>query len=563
MLREVIVGLLARNPDLEPRDVLVMCPDIETFAPLISATFGPTDEDEGAAHPVHPGRRLRVRLADRALRQANPLLAVAARLLELAEARLTTAQVLDLVAMPPVRHRFRFDENDLERLRDLVAHSGIRWGLDPEHRSRFGLGSIRPNTWAAGLDRLLLGVAMAEDGSGWLGTGLPVDDVDSSDVDLVGRLAEAVDRLAATLTALAGEHALSDWLDAIGSGLESLTDVSDADAWQRSQVRAELADVAAAANAGTGLNRQLSISDIRAVLGERLVGRPTRANFRTGDLTMCTMVPMRSVPHRVMCVLGLDDGVFPRGGDTDGDDVLARDPCAGERDVRSEDRQLLLDAVMSASDTLVLVYSGADERTNASRPSAVPLEELLDTIDATVRTADGAAARTQIVVHHPLQPFSRPQLHRRRPRRARPVQLRSSRAGRSGRRRRSTPRRTAIPVHPAARPLGESAIDMEELRVFIEHPVRAFLRQRLGVGTVTAGEDPADGLPVQLNGLESWAVGDRLLRFRLAGVDTGSVRAGGVAAGSGAARNVGRTALTRVDRRGRTARRISRPADGR
>ena len=53
-------------------------------------------------------------------------------------------------------------------------------------------------------------------------------------------------------------------------------------------------------------------AEVRALLADRLAGRPTRANFRTGTLTMCTMVPMRSVPHRVVCLLGLDDGVFPR-----------------------------------------------------------------------------------------------------------------------------------------------------------------------------------------------------------------------------------------------------------
>ena len=110
---------------------------------------------------------------------------------------MTASQVLDLVASPPVRRRFRLDDDDLERLRDLVAHSGVRWGLDAEHRARFRLGGVRPNTWAAGLDRILLGVAMAEDDQCWLGTALPLDDVDSSDIDLVGRLAELVDRLAA------------------------------------------------------------------------------------------------------------------------------------------------------------------------------------------------------------------------------------------------------------------------------------------------------------------------------------------------------------------------------
>src|SRR6201999_3397532 len=99
-------------------------------------------------------------------------------------------------------------------------------------------------------------------------------------------------------------------------------------------------------------------------------GRPTRANFRTGNLTACTLVPMRSVPHRVVCLLGLDDGVFPRKAPRDGDDLTLIEPHIGERDPRSEDRQLLLDALLAAQDKLIITYAGRDERTNAERPPA-------------------------------------------------------------------------------------------------------------------------------------------------------------------------------------------------
>ncbi|HEX8630174.1 MAG TPA: exodeoxyribonuclease V subunit gamma [Catenuloplanes sp.] len=514
VLREVVLGLLAEHPDLEARDVLVMCPDIETFAPLITASFG-----LGGAGPGHPGHRIRVRLADRALRQVNPLLGVVARLLELADSRLTAAQVLDFVAAAPVRRRFRFDDDDLERLRDLVTRSGVRWGLDAEHRSRFQLAAIRPNTWAAGLDRIMLGVAMSEDDDHcWIDTALPLDDVDSGDADLVGRLAEVVDRLGTVLVALAGEHPLTGWLAVLTSGVDALTAVSDGDAWQAAQVRAELADVAATA-AGPAADVRLGLADLRSLLGDRLRGRPTRANFRTGELTMCTMVPMRSVPHRVVCVLGLDDGVFPRSTVPDGDDVLARDPCVGERDPRSEDRQLLLDAVLAATGHLVLVYSGADQRTNARRPPAVPLGELLDTIDAAVRTADGSAPRDRVVVRHPLQTFD----------------TRNFTAGALGVRGAFSFDRAALAgavvaggVRDDERPFlavtlppvaGDAPVQLDDLRRFLEHPVRAFLRRRLGLAFFTDDEDPQDALPIELDNLAAWAVGDRLLRARLAGAE--------------------------------------------
>jgi exodeoxyribonuclease V gamma subunit len=497
VLREVILGLLAADDTLEPRDVLVMCPDIETFAPLISASFG-----LGAALPPgtgHPAHRLRVRLADRALRQVNPLFGVAGRLLALADSRATAAEVLDLIAEPPVRRRFALDDDDLDRLRDLVVRSGVRWGLDPEHRARYRL-EVRPNTWTAGLDRILLGVTMSEDELCWLGTALPLDDVDSTDVDLAGRLAEIVDRLTATLTALGGEAPLAGWLDAILDGVGGLTDVSDADAWQRSRFEAELAEV----RAGAGEHADtvpLGLADIGALLEERLGGHPTRANFRTGDLTMCTMVPMRSVPHRVVCVLGLDDDSFPRASGRDGDDVLGRTPCAGERDPRSEDRQLLLDAVTAATEHLVLLYSGADERTNASRPPAVPLAEIVDVLKVRV-------------TRHPLQAFDARDFDRAAPFSFDAQARRAAEAGTGPRH--DDPRFLDTPL---PEPVLEEVVRLDDLRHFLDDPVGAFLRRRLGISFFADDEDPADGLPVELDELEKWGVGDRLLRARLGGAE--------------------------------------------
>ena len=187
MLRDVILGLLAADPTLEPRDILVMCPDIETFAPLISATFGVgaelLDEDGAERGPVSPASLLRVRLADRSLRQTNPVMSVAATLLELVDGRMTASEVLDLAAAAPVRRRFGFDDDDLGRLTEWVTEAQVRWGLDAAHRAAFKLEAFGQNTWEAGLDRLLLGVAMAEGpasgdaaaqpgGGGWVGLAL-------------------------------------------------------------------------------------------------------------------------------------------------------------------------------------------------------------------------------------------------------------------------------------------------------------------------------------------------------------------------------------------------------
>ncbi|MGA8210945.1 MAG: exodeoxyribonuclease V subunit gamma, partial [Nocardioidaceae bacterium] len=402
VLREVLVGLLQDDPTLEPRDILVMCPDVEAYAPLIQSAFGLADLP-GVRHG-HPGHRLRLRLADRALSSTNPLLALGATLAELAGGRVTATEVLDLAAAEPVRRRFAFADDDLATLALWVEQAAVRWGLDAHHREGYGL-RLPDNTWEAGLDRILLGVAMAQhepEGFQHLGDALPVDGVSSQDVDLAGRFAELVDRLRSFVERTVAARTVGHWVAALAHGVEQLADVPPREAWQQTQFDRELArimDSASgagasapedAAGAPSGGETPLLLADVRHLLAHRLGGRPTRSNFRTGTLTVCTMVPMRSVPHRVVCLLGLDDGVFPRAGSVDGDDVLARRPMTGERDVRSEDRQLFLDAIVAARDTLVVTYTGANEQTGAPRPPAVPVGELLDTLDRTA-TAPAAA----------------------------------------------------------------------------------------------------------------------------------------------------------------------------
>ncbi|WP_203337499.1 exodeoxyribonuclease V subunit gamma [Nocardioides limicola] len=507
VLREVLVGLMQDQPDLEPRDIVVMCPDIESYAPLIQSAFGlaPADTDGWAGHPGH---RLRLRLADRSLRATNPLLAVAGHLLTLAAGRATAAEVLDLAGAAPCRMRFSFDDDGLERLHDWVDRAAVRWGLSAELTlTRYGLGQYGGNTFAAGLERILAGVALSDDERRPLGRAVPVDDIGSDELDLAGDFAEFLDRLERCLAALAQSRSVADWLAALRDGVRALTRVAAADAWQLPQLERELAGIGAAAqNAPT----ELSLPDVRAMLEQRLAGRPTRANFRTGAITVATLTPMRSIPHRVVCLLGLDDQVFPRGTLADGDDVLLRRPMTGERDRRGEDRQLLLDAILAAREHLVVTYSGADERSGAERPPAVPLAELLAALDRT--TADPVAGR--VLTRHPLQ------AHDRRNFAGRSFDA-AARDGAAAAAAERTPPPELLAAPLTALPAAD--VTVEELRAFLTHPVRTFFKERLDVGAPLTHNELPDAIPIELDHLATWQIGDRLLAELLAGGEPGAL----------------------------------------
>lgn len=508
VLREVLLGLLADDPTLEPRDILVMCPDIETYAPLIAADFGLGDVVRG----VHPAHRLRVRLADRSLLQTNPLLGVASQLLMLAGSRATASEVLSLAQAAPVRARFSFADDDLESITAWVRQANIRWGFDQDHRKPFGVDFVH-NTWRFGIDRVLAGVALSEASHAWIDSTLPLDDVGSNRVELAGRLAEFIDRLKRTVDSLTGTRPLREWLAAIVDGITALTRTDEDDAWQTNQMQREFGEVLR--TAGPRADTVLRLPDICALLQRHLARRPTRANFRTGTLTVCTMVPMRSVPHRVVCLVGLDDGVFPRIGHMDGDDVLARQPMTGERDIRSEDRQLLLDAICAATDTLVITYTGANEYSGQRKPPAVPLAELLDALNATATTTTGQVL-SRVLVEHPLQPFDVRNVERARlvpdvPFSFDPTVLRAARAATG--RRAERPKFIAGPL-PAPPP---DDIVLDDLIAFFRDPVKGFFRA-LEYTLPWDVDGVEDSMPVDIDALEEWAVGERMLNDILGGM---------------------------------------------
>ncbi|WP_079576009.1 exodeoxyribonuclease V subunit gamma [Krasilnikoviella flava] len=545
VLREVLTGLFAADPTLEPRDVIVMCPDVESFAPLVTATFGAAPD---GVTQVHPGQRLRVSLADRGPGVVNPVLGMLATLLRLADGRVTASEVLDLATTEPVRRRFRLSDDDLDRWRDWAVEVGVRWGEDGSRRARFGIDRrVRQGTWDAALDRVLLGVAMAEEDSRFVGPALPLDDVGSTDVDVAGRFAELVSRLTGLLADLDGTHPLEHWLDTLERAVTLLTDPAQDDAWQSVQARRVLGDVRAAGAGRAAVGAGLRLEDVRALLADRLAGRPTRAGFRTGALTVCSLEPMRAVPHRVVCLLGMEDGAFPRSATPDGDDLLARDARLGERDRRSEDRQIFLDALTAAREHLVVLHSGADERTGAARPPAVPVAELLDALDRVGAADDGLPVRRQVVVRHPLQVvgernFEAGALGAPGPFSFDSAAFRGAEAGRGDRVEQGL-------LVPEPLTLGASApgeVDLDDLVAMLEHPVRWFLRTTLDVRVAQDEDEVDDRLPLTMPPLAAWGAGDRMLTAVLGGTDPGRAFQAEWRRGQAPPRELGRTALRDV-----------------
>ena len=543
VLREVVLGLLADDPTLEPRDVLVLCPDIETFAPLISASLRARRRGRRDAHPgppaAGPARRPGAAPGQPAARHAWR------RCWSWPTPGVTASQVLDLAESAPVRRRFGFDDDDLDRLRDLVG--ARRGAVGPRRRAprrRTGSRRSRRTPGRPGSTGCCSASRCPRTSSDWLGTALPLDDVDSGDVDLrrpARRARRPARRGARPRCAASGP--LTAWIDALRRRRSTrLTATAPADAWQLAQARAELAEAAAPPGARTTRRSRWPTSGRCWPSG--CAGRPTRANFRTGTLTVATLVPMRSVPHRVVCLLGLDDGVVPpRDAAPTATTCWPATRASGERDPAARTASCCSTRRAPPPSTS---SSSTRAPTSAPAPAARPRCRSASCSTPSTRPspADGERARDHVTCATRCSRSTRATSRRRWPA---PVQLRPRRARRA--RGRCAPSARRPPPFlpgplPARRRRDTSTLD--DLVAFVEHPVKAFLRQRLGVLAAAARSEPADALPVELDGLQRWAIGDRLLRDRLAGRrPRPPACAGRVAARRAAAGPAGRRVLAR------------------
>jgi exodeoxyribonuclease V gamma subunit len=534
VLHDQLSRLFERLPGLEARDVVVMTPAIDTYAPLVEAVFGET-----TTRPKLP-----YHVADRGVRSTDEIVDAFSRVLDVVDGRMTATDVLDLLRIAAVRRRFAIEATDVELLCSWVDRAGIRWGIDAQHRAELDQPPFAENTWRFGLDRLLLGYALPADGCALFADTLPYDDVEGSAAELLGKLAELCDTLFRFHASLRGARTLAAWRDDFGSLLDAMIQSDDATADQHNEVRKSLSRLVDRAT-GAGFEAPLTLDAVRPVVLEELTRAPTARGFLSGGITFCEMVPMRAIPFRVVCLLGMNGDAFPRVRRPLGFDLVARRPRRGDRSAREDDRYLFLEALLSARDRLLITYVGQSIRDNAELPPSVVVSELLDTLgesfvvpeaaDERARPGELASERAQrhlrerVVVRHPLQPFSTRYF-------SGDERLFSyARGYHSGAEALLAPRSPApafvrAPLASAAD--DASAIDVADLVYFFQHPARHFLQRRLLVSLGRDAEPVENREPLLLDQLASWAVGDQILKHRSAGNDArviyAALRASGV-----------------------------------
>ncbi len=399
ILHDQMLDAFARNPELRPRDMAVLVPDIERYAPLIDAVFGQISRDDARYIPYT--------VSDRIASGASPLMSAALSLLELPERRLGVSEVLDWLEVPAFRRRFDIEEDELERLAQWLAGSGVRWGLDGEHRDTLDLPALSENTWQFGLDRMLLGFAIGEGSFDGIQA---YDEIGGLEADLAGRLAELMTRLRHWYQHLKIPVSIDDWVARLEEMLSELfapVEQNDFDILERlSRAARTLADEGDCA----GFGEVLPLGVFREALTDRLDEGGLAQRFLAGRVNFATLMPMRAIPFRHTWLLGMNDGDYPRVRLPQDFDLMATRHRSGDRSRRDDDRYLMLEAMLASRDALTISWVGRDQRDNSERAPSILVSELLDTLSMGWRAREDdteAALFERLMTTHPLQPFAR------------------------------------------------------------------------------------------------------------------------------------------------------------
>ncbi len=468
VILDQILDLLQGDDQLHPRDILVMTPDIQPYAPLIKAVFG--------------NSRLNFSVADQSLRSEGRLIEAFFTILDLARERFSAPNLISLLDLPILRKRFRLEEDHLDQIHRWIMESGIRWGIDAEDKQSQDLYPADTNTWRQGLSRLLLGYA-----AGWAPTTpfqsiYPYPDLEGQNAEILGRFMYFFDTMKSTAARLNSECPLDEWVSRLK---RILTECFTFDESTEREFRhlTGVIDRLQHSQRLTDYSPAVPLRIIREYLEYHLQTGESSRGYMTGGITFCKLIPMRSIPHRVIIMVGMNDGEFPRRPSAPDFDLIAAHPQPGDRNIRDNDNYLFLETLISARRKLIITYVGRNIQDNSEKLPSQSVILLLDYIERYYRLHNhegNQKIRTHLLKEHPLQAFSRRYFDG-----TDPILFSYSQENLEGARKLLQSERIRNHIPLSSLPVSDTddpvIIQLDELVHFLSSPVRFFLKKRLGL----------------------------------------------------------------------------------
>ncbi len=495
VLHDRLLAWFDADMQLEPRDVMVMVPDMETFAPHIQAVFGRFASGQSRYIPFS--------VADTTARQ-SPLVQALSQLLALPASRVSLADWLSLFEVDAVRKRFGLMQCDVDQIQVWLTIAGVRWGLNAQHRQAWGLpGHVQgldQNTWSFGLRRLLLGYAVGGDAP-WGGT-LPQAGIKGLDSNLVSKLLDWVDAVSLTLQELSVDKTPSQWSDTMGNLVERFFEASDESQERLIQCLLEPLEAWQKSCDDARLDTPLPLQVVSDHWLSQIQESGLQQRFFGGGVQFGTLMPMRSIPFKVICLLGMNDGAYPRQTAPRDFDLMAQSWRAGDRSRREDDRYLFLEAILSARQKLYISWQGHRSTDNSEQPPSVLVAQLIEFLNLGWKPPREAQQQ-------PLQPFSEAYFLQDSVFTTYDRDWARVHAGRYSVDP-CSPSKPGVPSGPGVSTMPQQ-LTLEELRKLLRQPVEVFFRIRMGVKLDDVEEMAQEEEPFTLNGLEKYQVGQELL----------------------------------------------------
>ncbi len=502
VLYDQLLDRLEKDLELNPRDIIVMTPDMGTYAPYIHAVFGTASVE---------GHAIAYTVADQGMPQESRLIEGFLRLLEVHRSRFHASQILGLLDFIHIRQRFGIEAIDLPKIEQWLQNANVRWGWDGAHRKSHVLQGFEQNTWRQGLDRLMLGYAMSADGPKMFAHMLPQEGVDAGDSHILGSLISFAETIYRQVVTLPAEADIQRWHSIFLGLLETFFHVDEASTHNMHTLR-ELVSGLERCAAAAQFNEPIPFEVVRDYLKEALNCASFGTGFISGGVTFCAMLPMRSIPAKIICLLGMSHDAFPKEVREPAFNLLAANPRPGDRNKRDDDKYLFLEALISARQVLYMSYVGRSIQDNSPIPPSVVIDELLEYM------AEGFGIDVdRICTIHPLQAFSKHYFDGRHANLFSYSKENFEACLAMGKPERPLPffRTTLDTPDP-----GWRNCTFDQLASFYANPARYLLQQRLGIYFKQEGEAIADQENFNLDGLGRYTIKQKLLDLHLKGFTT-------------------------------------------
>ncbi|HIG07941.1 MAG TPA: exodeoxyribonuclease V subunit gamma [Methylococcaceae bacterium] len=379
VLKDQLLATFESNVAIALHDVLIMAPNIQDYSPYIAAVF----ED------------IPYTLADRNLKLNNPLVDCFIGFLTLSQSRVGWRDVMSVLEQPAVCARFDLNVSRLNIIRYWIKELGICWGLSEQHKHQFDLPGGEQNTWRNGLNRLMMGYLMG-DGEAFV-SGLPHPGVGENEAEALGGLYCFIHLLSRVESELKQSRSRSEWVRLLTRFTEQLfvEDInSEAHLLELNMLLVALSDESDLATT-VDIEFSVIIDWLKGVLSET----KSSNGFLRGQLTFCSLLPMRSIPFKVIALLGMNDGEFPKNDQFQTIDLMGVYKRSGDRSRCLDDRYQFLEVILSVRERLIVTYIGQSDKTNERLSPALVICELHQVLETQYDLND-------LIIKHPLNSFS-------------------------------------------------------------------------------------------------------------------------------------------------------------